>query len=234
MSIEGINTCQPRFYFLTCLKALPEGLLGVSSHPPYWDEAQIPQVPCGKTAFTGSSLASVTPAHLPSLPAGPRLSLAGLQLFPCSWKTGDRFSWPWLQQTLKARVIKPLPAVSTNEHPALQRRNWYSSLAAQPRTSVWQAGALQSNTTGNRSSWQTCSLSFSIFHSSWRPGKSSCLELSVTHFSDNFCEKETDCKWWMRWAVTAQKGVSQGRRMWAGVKSGGWRGSSSLLNSDPV
>jgi hypothetical protein len=38
------------------------------------------------------------------------------------------------------------------------------------------------------------------------------LELFVIHFSDNFCEN--DCKWWMRWTVTAGDRVSKGWRMW--------------------
>lgn len=47
--------------------------------------------------------------------------------------------------------------------------------------------------------WQTQSVTnalqiFLFIHSLQRPGKSFCLELCVTHFSDNFCEKETDCK----------------------------------------
>lgn len=103
-------------------------------------------------------------------------------------------------------------------------RNLYSSTVLKTPTSVWQAGPLQSNTSGKCSSWQTCSLSFSVIHSFWRPGKSFCLELFITHFSDNFCEKETDCKWWMRWAVTARNRMSKGWRMWVTVTWCVWRG----------
>lgn len=223
-------------------KILPAG----SSQSPFWRSVgyllssalrqTIGLLRChvGRLSSVGCSPGSVTtPAHLSQLPQDQKLSLAGLQLFLCSWKTGDRVSWPWLLHTLRTGVIKA-PIHATHEHPGPWCGKQHSCPALQPHTSVFKCPP-----THSLPCWQTqlmtnvlpICLHFPLFVEA---RQSSCPELSVTHFSDNFCEKEADCKWWMRWAVTVQDGVSQGQRMWAGVKWNGWGGLSSLFNSDPV
>ena len=72
----------------------------------------IPQVPCGQTVFRGLlPWLGRHPCPRRSAPTGPKLSLAGPQLFFCSWKTGDSVSWPWLLRTLRTRVIKAPPSM---------------------------------------------------------------------------------------------------------------------------
>jgi hypothetical protein len=86
----------------------------------------------------GCSPGSVTtPAHLSQLPQDQKLSLAGLQLFLCSWKTGDRVSWPWLLHTLRTGVIKA-PIHATHEHPGPWCGKQHSCPALQPHTSVFK------------------------------------------------------------------------------------------------
>ena len=139
----------------------------------------------GRLSSVGCSPGSVTtPAHLSQLPQDQKLSLAGLQLFLCSWKTGDRVSWPWLLHTLRTGVIKAppsMPLMSTqdpgvgNNTPVQPCSFTLVSLSApHPTHTVYHAG--------KRSSWQTCSLSVSIFHSLWRPGNLPALSY-LSHIS---------------------------------------------------
>ena len=148
----------------------------------------------------GCSPGSVTtPAHLSQLPQDQKLSLAGLQLFLCSWKTGDRVSWPWLLHTLRTGVIKAppsMPLMSTqdpgvgNNTPVQPCSFTLVSLSA-PHPPPPHTHSLPCWQTQLMTNVLPICLHFPLFVEA---RQSSCPELSVTHFSDNFCEKEADCE----------------------------------------
>lgn len=172
------------------------------------------------------SSVACSPASITALPASPGIlpsPMPGSAMLS-SLKTEDCFSEPWLCWTLESLVLKPAPAASLMNTPHSCHRNLDSSTTSPTPTSVWQAGPLQPNSSGKCSSWPMCSLSFSVTYSLWSLANLSALSYLSHILVIIFCEKETDCKWWMRWAVTAQNRVSKGWRMWVAVTWCVWRG----------